>query len=96
LEHIVERSVLRAGGRAITADLILIDESPIGSAPKENELESLLHLPFRDSVRAWERLLIDRALKAANGNKAEAARALGIHRRLLYEKLGSEDPSSET
>jgi two-component system, NtrC family, response regulator len=38
-----------------------------------------------------ERLLIDRALEAANGNKAEAARRLGIHRRLLYEMLGSEE-----
>jgi hypothetical protein len=28
--------------------------------------------------------------KQANGNKAEAARLLGIHRRLLYEKLGAE------
>lgn len=96
LEHIVERSVIRAGGRVITADLLLIDESAIATTPKENELEALLHLPFRESVRAWERLLVDRALKAANGNKAEAARTLGIHRRLLYEKLGSEDTSSES
>jgi DNA-binding NtrC family response regulator len=96
LEHIVERSVLRAGGRAITAGLLLIEESAISTAPKENELELLLHLPFRESVRAWERLLVERALKAANGNKAEAARALGMHRRLLYEKLGSEEPPGES
>ena len=51
----------------------------------------LLNLPYRKSVLEWERLLINRALKRAGGNKAEAARLLGIHRRLLYEKLGSED-----
>jgi DNA-binding NtrC family response regulator len=94
LEHIVERSVLRAGGRVITAELILLDESAVITAPKESELESLLQLPFHDSVRAWERLLIDRAMKTANGNKAEAARMLGIHRRLLYEKLGADESSS--
>ena len=94
LEHIIERSVLRAGGRAITAELILIGELAAAPAPKENELESLLQLPFRESVRAWERLLMERAMRAANGNKAEAARSLGIHRRLLYEKLGSDDSSS--
>jgi DNA-binding NtrC family response regulator len=65
----------------------------MGSASRTSEFEKLLHLPFRESVQAWERLLIDRALEAANGNKAEAARKLGIHRRLLYEKLGSSEES---
>ena len=31
--------------------------------------------------------MIRRALAAAAGNRAEAARRLGIHRQLLYEKL---------
>ncbi len=96
LDHIIERSVLRAGGRAITAELLVVDESTIISAPKENELESLLQLPFRESVRAWERLLIDRAMKVANGNKAEAARSLGIHRRLIYEKLAPDEISNDS
>jgi DNA-binding NtrC family response regulator len=91
LEHIVERAVLQCGGRVITPDLITTEDNTSGSA-RTNELEKLLDLPFRESVQAWERLLIDRALEAANGNKAEAARRLGIHRRLLYEKIGSEEP----
>ena len=90
LEHIVERAVLQAGGRAITPDLVTIGESPVGTL-KASSLEKLLDLPFHESVQAWERLLIERALEMANGNKAEAARRLGIHRRLLYEKLGSEE-----
>lgn len=91
LEHIVERAVLECGGRVITPDLITTEDNTSGSA-RTTELEKLLDLPFRESVQAWERLLIDRALEAANGNKAEAARRLGIHRRLLYEKIGSEEP----
>ncbi|MBB5345085.1 sigma-54-dependent transcriptional regulator [Tunturibacter empetritectus] len=90
LEHIVERAVVRAGGRAITCDLIVVDELATTELSIGSGLEKLLELPYRESIQAWERLLIERALKAAGGNKAEAARALGVHRRLLYEKLGSE------
>jgi DNA-binding NtrC family response regulator len=90
LEHIVERAVLQGGGRVITPDLVTTEDN-MGSASRTSEFEKLLDLPFRESVQAWERLLIDRALEAANGNKAEAARRLGIHRRLLYEKLGAEE-----
>jgi len=49
---------------------------------------------FRSSVRSrstccGEGVLgwCSRALEESAGNKAEAARRLGIHRRLLYEKL---------
>jgi DNA-binding NtrC family response regulator len=90
LEHLVERAVLRASGRAVTADLLAIEETSPTEKKKEGELEDLLDLPFRESIQTWERLLIERALKKADGNKAEAARLLGIHRRLLYEKLGPE------
>jgi DNA-binding NtrC family response regulator len=89
LEHIVERAVLQGGGRVITPDLVATNDTV--TATKGGEYEKLLDLPFRESVQAWERLLIDRALEAANGNKAEAARRLGIHRRLLYEKLGADE-----
>jgi DNA-binding NtrC family response regulator len=90
LEHLIERAVLQGGGRVITPDLITTEDNT-GTATRTSEIEKLMDLPFRESVQAWERLLIDRALEAANGNKAEAARKLGIHRRLLYEKLGSEE-----
>ena len=90
LEHIIERAVLRAGGRAITPDLIVVEEARAAANSKEGELEKLLSLPYHESLQTWERLLIERALRQSNGNKAEAARLLGIHRRLLYEKLRSE------
>ena len=34
-----------------------------------------------------ETAMLRRALAASGGNRAEAARLLGIHRQLLYEKL---------
>ena len=39
------------------------------------------------AVARLERAMIDRALREAAGNRAEAARRLGIHRQLLYAKL---------
>ncbi|WPH13672.1 sigma-54-dependent transcriptional regulator [Variovorax paradoxus] len=39
------------------------------------------------AVERLERLLIANALAQAGGNRAEAARRLGIHRQLLYRKL---------
>jgi transcriptional regulator with GAF, ATPase, and Fis domain len=63
LEHIVERAVLRAGGRAITSDLVVVEESTAAENTEESGLLRLLGLPYRESVLAWERLLIERALK---------------------------------
>jgi transcriptional regulator with GAF, ATPase, and Fis domain len=99
LQHIVERAVLQAGGRAISAELLGIQSQPTSSKAVEeedNKLRRLLRLPFHQAVEELEQILIHRALAAANGNKAEAARALGMHRRLLYEKLEKDKPVSQT
>ncbi|KQM78728.1 sigma-54 dependent transcriptional regulator [Xylophilus sp. Leaf220] len=39
------------------------------------------------AVERLERLMVEQALARAQGNRAEAARRLGIHRQLLYRKL---------
>ncbi|WP_420223637.1 sigma-54-dependent transcriptional regulator [Pigmentiphaga litoralis] len=48
---------------------------------------SWLDAELPDVVEKVERLMIVHALAQANGNRAEAARRLGIHRQLLYRKL---------
>jgi two-component system NtrC family response regulator len=45
-------------------------------------------LPQALDLASVERWAIERALSLARGNKAEAARLLGIGRRTLYDKLG--------
>ena len=88
LEHLMERAAVQAGGRAITFEQIKHQFAAVKSTSKAaTGLENLLQLPFHESVAAWEKRLVENALEAANGNKAEAARRLSIHRRLLYEKL---------
>ena len=88
LEHLVERAAVKAGGGAITAEHIYEELSEAKSpALGRFDTETATGMPFHEAVASWERYLIEQALKAANGNKSDAARRLGIHRRLLYEKL---------
>jgi DNA-binding NtrC family response regulator len=85
LEHIVERALLQAQGRLILPEHLQLQRR----SDKKNThwIEELTELPLHDSIAEWEKFRISRALEESAGNKAEAARRLGIHRRLLYEKL---------
>lgn len=88
LEHLVEHAAVKAGGRAITADLIQEElEREKSVAAGSFDAQAALAMPFHEAVARWERHLIEQALKASHNNKSDAARRLGIHRRLLYEKL---------
>ena len=87
LEHFMERASVRAGGRAITNAAVQEQLETPSRKRAGRELENLLDLPFHDSVARWEQQLIEHAMEASSGNKSDAARRLGIHRRLLYEKL---------
>ena len=88
LEHLMERLSVLTGGRAITAELLAAQlAAPQDSPIDAPNLKALLDLPFHESVALWERRVIAHALDCSGGNKSEAARRLGIHRRLLYEKL---------
>ncbi|HMV65878.1 MAG TPA: sigma-54 dependent transcriptional regulator [Myxococcota bacterium] len=75
LENLVEMLVALSQDGEL--DLSLIGELDQG--------DRALTLPER--VEAYERGLIVEALRVARGNKSEAARALGIGRVTLYEKL---------
>lgn len=87
LEHIVERAAVQAAGRAITRELVQQALPSAVSPATDGSLSELLRLPFHASVAAWEKRLIETALRESGGNKADAARKLQIHRRLLYEKM---------
>jgi DNA-binding NtrC family response regulator len=52
-------------------------------------------LPLREALAALEKHLLERALEKSGGNRAEAARLLGIARPQLYTKMedhGLADP----
>jgi DNA-binding NtrC family response regulator len=80
LENVIRSSSLAVRGHVIDAnDLQLAAAENRG----QGAIDSLLELDFHLAVRRFEKLLLEKA----NGNRAEAARLLNIHRQLLYAKL---------
>jgi two-component system response regulator AtoC len=86
LENMIERAVVTAGVDVLSSSH-LFGEAVHAQTNEAQANQSFLDLPFKDAVAALERELIRRALEAVDGNRAEAARRLGINRRLLYSKL---------
>ena len=86
LKNVMDRCHVLVRGETIeTQDLDhLIDVPRCAESPSEDWLDGELPL----AVARLEKAMIERALVAASGNRAEAARRLGIHRQLLYRKLG--------
>jgi DNA-binding NtrC family response regulator len=85
LEQLINKLAVQASGRAITAPEV---QAVLKKASRpENDMHQWEELPFHQSVAKWERHLIERAIRLSGGNKSDAARRLGIQRRLLYEKL---------
>jgi len=85
LRNMIERAVVLARGPLITVEDLL----PHGDKHEGDDsyLTELMELPLEQAVAALERRMIRRALDRSRGNKAQAARILGINRQLLYSKL---------
>lgn len=86
LEQLMNKVAVETAGRPITEAILrpyLRPRSPSAVA----DLRSWEVLPFHEAVARWEQHLIERALELSGGNKSDAAKRLGIQRRLLYEKM---------
>jgi len=90
LENIIERGVtLSTGSTLDVADIHLDPPSPRAVAGMPTVL------PVGMTLDQWEDEAIREALKQANGNKSQAARALGLSRNALryrLSKIGVPDP----
>jgi transcriptional regulator with PAS, ATPase and Fis domain len=82
LENVVQRGVALSTGAMLDIADIHLDTSPprtpAGTAPV---------LPEGMTLEQWEEELIREALRRANGNKSQAARALGLSRNTLRYRL---------
>jgi len=88
LENMIERAVVNAGTAVeVLTPAHLFGEGAEANEPKPRTDETFLGLPFKDAISALERELTLRALAASGGDRAEAARRLGLDRRLLDSKL---------
>ncbi|HEV2387771.1 MAG TPA: sigma-54 dependent transcriptional regulator [Candidatus Acidoferrales bacterium] len=91
LENIIERGVTFAAGAMLDAADIRLDRplAPADAAPV---------LPEGVSLEQWEEEIIREAVRRANGNKSQAARALGLSRNALryrLSKMGVPDPADQ-
>jgi transcriptional regulator with GAF, ATPase, and Fis domain len=94
LENVIERAVVIAEGQAISvAELpaevfqFADDESPLATNLDAESTVTRPLSPLRRERLRMEREELVRAMGAARGNKAEAARALGIARSTLVSRL---------
>ncbi len=87
LENTIARAQVLARGNVIDLDEILLLADQQASATGHWTDLVPLQSGWKENVELLERALVERALAAAGGNKSKAAEILGIHRRLLYEKL---------
>jgi two-component system, NtrC family, response regulator len=93
LENVIRSSSLAVRGAVIDARDLQMVVAAESSA--QTPIEDLLELDFHSAVSQFEKLLLTKAIKKAQGNRTEAARLLSIHRQLLYAKLkehGLSDP----
>jgi DNA-binding NtrC family response regulator len=93
LKNLIERALIDSGGETILPEHLRMQRSanapamPVASARKHTATGLPLNLAEAEEV------LIQRALDETNGNIAEAARLLGIHRTRIYRKLAQEESS---
>jgi len=81
LENTIERTVTLAANDVLEADDLRLDSPP----HSENNVQPVL--PEGMTLEAWEQEIIREAMRRANGNKSQAARALGLSRNALRYRL---------
>ncbi|KAB0633250.1 sigma-54-dependent transcriptional regulator [Burkholderia latens] len=92
LRNVMERAAALAPGPAITAADLALGAAPAAGVHADADAALpafLFDLPLPDALAAVERAAILRALERANGNRAEAARQLGIGRQSLYARMAN-------
>lgn len=88
LENVVERAAILARGDVIEPEHLLFQEQRPAAAPKAaTDGAQGKGLTLSSRLDAIERQELIAALEKFGGNKAEVARALGIHRTTLYYRL---------
>jgi two-component system, NtrC family, response regulator AtoC len=89
LENVIERAVVLSRGQIITSrELPFGDHDAAEGEEGEGEADAKGDSSFfKKSVAQFEKDLIMKALRDANGNRSKAAEMLGIYRRLLYAKI---------
>ena len=86
LKNLVRRAVVFAAGAEITAAEVA-ELLPQRATPVAVET---ITIPYAADLKIIERSIVSEVINRHNGNKAAAARALGLHRKTLYRILEDE------
>ena len=90
LRNLCERLVILGGDPITLEHLPDREEQPAPMAsPQEPYWSALMDLPLKDFRKECEKRYILRHLEQAEGNFAEAAKAMGLQRTYLYQKVQS-------
>ncbi len=86
LSNVLERAVVLCSDRRILAK-DLPPHFQLDLAARVVDAPSSLTIPFGTPLKEVETLMIRRALEATSGDKALAAKILGVHERTIYRRL---------
>jgi DNA-binding NtrC family response regulator len=86
LENAIERALVLAREGIVTKTEIQLRAPSDRTGPHWTD-QVPLEIGWQANLSNLEKSLVERALRQAQGNKSKAAELLGIHRRLLYEKI---------
>ena len=98
LRNVVIRLVTKHAGRTVSANELELEFDPGALAEAGQPADAIDDIAARELARgggffldaklaAWERAYVNAAMKLANGNVSQAARALGINRTTLYSRM---------
>ncbi|MDZ4774718.1 MAG: sigma 54-interacting transcriptional regulator [Planctomycetota bacterium] len=91
LRNVIERALVHSAGAPIAIEHLGLEES----VETISQSSGMLVLDVADrSLKNVERALIERVLVEVSGNRSAAARALGVNRATLYNKLRTYDLSA--
>lgn len=91
LSHVVERAAFSTGTSQIEADSV---GTFIDMTRRLADDVDAISVPLKGDLREIERNIIRQVIERNFGNKAAAARSLGMHRRTIYRLLEGEDIDS--
>jgi DNA-binding NtrC family response regulator len=96
LKNIIERALIESGTRTIERrHLHLFPSTRSAASPAKQTAKADFVSSLPVNLAEAEDLLIQRALLEADGNIADAARKLGVHRTRIYRKLAQEEPVTD-
>ncbi|WP_417383680.1 sigma-54-dependent transcriptional regulator [Gimesia sp.] len=79
----------------LTGDSVVVTKL-LNQSQSSNEQEETISVPFLGDLKQMERHMVSEVVKRCGGNKAAAARTLGMHRRTLYRILSNESEDEES